>query len=863
MKKVIFSFAFLAALLAGCQRPELVEQVDAPTFLADVEEFGSRTKTSMTSERKVIWTKNDRVAIFHKSTQAREYVLVDDYAGGSNGKFNVVSSGASIAGDALPCNVALYPYSDELALEVGVSDDVASYTISNVNLPAIQNYAPNSFGGGAFPMAAVTGSVDDRNLKFKNVLGVLKLSLKGTQTVMSIMVEGKNGELLSGAAEILLLSTNSNPQITMTSEDQESHYVTLDCGEGVHLSNAVATDFYITLPPATYTEGFKVTVTDSDSETHVLEATTSNTVIRSSILLMPEISLGGSDEEHPGGEDSSSENDYVDEYGINHGEGVEIDGVVWAPVNCGYHATDYKWGKLYQWGRKYGQGYEGQSYDGDWHAMGWITDYVVPEISTGCVSFEEGQLFSNQNIFYTGSQENNKDWLFPQADFTWNTGSEECPEKTIFDPCPSGWRVPTLDELRSLTSNASEWIIDNDGLNGRWFSGSCDYSSVVSQVFLPAAGARYESGNASGRGNFGSYWSSAEQFNVISFSKDVDGAYGHDGRANGNSVRCVQNVYKDDSVENERLTVPAMRFEFDTFTLTLNEGETYQMKATVYPDYTTDKTIWSSDDTSVASIDESGLITAIGVGTATISVTAGCFSATCSVEVKRLYLDEYGINHGHGVKIGSVVWAPVNCGYKAPIIGDAGFVIDAGYPYGKLYQWGRKYGQGYSGYLYGADGSMIGEVSDHTIPNLNDDYYDYITKYEDASMSELQSESNANEFYLGLTITYGWRSHTSKNGDYDPCPNGWRVPNHEELDILFTYLSHSSWVTNDEGQPGYWFYYDVEYSETSPQIFLPAAGYRDLTNGYADLRGLEGNYWSACGWENSAAIGSNYQGKRV
>ena len=42
------------------------------------------------------------------------------------------------------------------------------------------------------------------------------------------------------------------------------------------------------------------------------------------------------------------ESDYIDEYGINHGPGVEIGGVVWAPVNCGYHETDFKYGKLYQ-----------------------------------------------------------------------------------------------------------------------------------------------------------------------------------------------------------------------------------------------------------------------------------------------------------------------------------------------------------------------------------------------------------------------------------------------------------------------------------------------------------------------------------
>ena len=48
--------------------------------------------------------------------------------------------------------------------------------------------------------------------------------------------------------------------------------------------------------------------------------------------------------------------DYIDEYGVNHGKGVNIDGVIWAPVDCGYHAVNYPYGKLYQWGRKYGQG---------------------------------------------------------------------------------------------------------------------------------------------------------------------------------------------------------------------------------------------------------------------------------------------------------------------------------------------------------------------------------------------------------------------------------------------------------------------------------------------------------------------------
>ena len=102
----------------------------------------------------------------------------------------------------------------------------------------------------------------------------------------------------------------------------------------------------------------------------------------------------------------TSQNKYIDEYGVNHGEGVEIDGVVWAPVNCGYHATDFKYGKLYQWGRKYGQGYDS-------------SDASVPTIVAGPVSLSEGQSASNSNKFYTSS-DSYTPWLSPSDVTLWN-----------------------------------------------------------------------------------------------------------------------------------------------------------------------------------------------------------------------------------------------------------------------------------------------------------------------------------------------------------------------------------------------------------------------------------------------------------
>ncbi len=67
----------------------------------------------------------------------------------------------------------------------------------------------------------------------------------------------------------------------------------------------------------------------------------------------------------------------------------------------------------------------------------------------------------------------------------------------------------------------------------------------------------------------------------------------------------------------------------------LEVGATQTLVATVAPNNATDQVVsWESDDEDVATVD-GGVVTAIGVGTATITVTThdGSFTATCDVEV--------------------------------------------------------------------------------------------------------------------------------------------------------------------------------------------------------------------------------------
>ncbi len=72
-------------------------------------------------------------------------------------------------------------------------------------------------------------------------------------------------------------------------------------------------------------------------------------------------------------------------------------------------------------------------------------------------------------------------------------------------------------------------------------------------------------------------------------------------------------------------------------TLSLKKGETEALTASFTPEDATDTDVtWSSDDTSVATVNESGLVTAIAKGTATVTVTLVSDSkikATCEVTV--------------------------------------------------------------------------------------------------------------------------------------------------------------------------------------------------------------------------------------
>ncbi|SMN13699.1 Probable aggregation factor core protein MAFp3, isoform C [Bathymodiolus heckerae thiotrophic gill symbiont] len=205
-------------------------------------------------------------------------------------------------------------------------------------------------------------------------------------------------------------------------------------------------------------------------------------------------------------------------------------GKVWLDRNLGAtqvatSSTDSAaYGHLYQWGRN-DDGHESRS--------SATTATLATTITPGTNTF-----ITNGSSPY--------DWM--SADSTGNSRTNAWSNGEANDICPAGFSVPTEDELRADTKDATTTKIINQA------------TAFSSFLKLPTAGYRFaSSGGIDQVGSAGVYWSRNTRELSSSFSIDLsilldiskpnndffvsklnNGFFG-DVRANGNSVRCIKN----------------------------------------------------------------------------------------------------------------------------------------------------------------------------------------------------------------------------------------------------------------------------------------------------------------------------------
>ncbi|HIB8181820.1 TPA: hypothetical protein ACWX1I_003233 [Elizabethkingia anophelis] len=116
-------------------------------------------------------------------------------------------------------------------------------------------------------------------------------------------------------------------------------------------------------------------------------------------------------------------------------------------------------------------------------------------------------------------------------------GSWSDTTKTDRDPCPAGYRVPTIAQLSGLLQNNTLTRL------GTWADNPTNYSAGVmvgNALFLPAAGRRNgQAGGFSGRGLQANYWGSTER-SQITIRETSYNVYQDQVGYLGFSIRCIK-----------------------------------------------------------------------------------------------------------------------------------------------------------------------------------------------------------------------------------------------------------------------------------------------------------------------------------
>ena len=201
-------------------------------------------------------------------------------------------------------------------------------------------------------------------------------------------------------------------------------------------------------------------------------------------------------------------------------------------------------GLLYQWGRK--DPFLGSSsISSSTVAKSTIIwpSAVSSDSSSGTIAYA----IANPTTFISYNDSNN-DWYYTGSRSTdntrWTTSESS---KSIYDPCPAGWRVPDggstgvwAKALGSSSSYTGTYNSTNEGMN---FSGKFGSASTI---WYPASGYRnYGGGSLYDVGDFGYYWAaSLYDFGAEGLYFDINGnvlpSDAYVSRALGFSVRCLQ-----------------------------------------------------------------------------------------------------------------------------------------------------------------------------------------------------------------------------------------------------------------------------------------------------------------------------------
>lgn len=265
MKFMLFAVAAMAA--ASCVKETAPEGQDKPASEVNYVQMeftvDTKTKTAIAEDGKtVLWNTNDKVAVYDNSATAsahiNEFAVVSE-----SGSSSAVIQG-TVPEDATEF-YAYYPYHKNRTFADGVVDAYVDETPGSTD--------------GAFPAAVMMAKADaDGNFAFKNVCSHIKFTLAEDMTdIKSIILMGNNAETIAGYCDVAW--NNGEPVISPASN--AASYAKIEKASGLNPG-----DYYFSIFPTNFTEGFTIVLTKTDG-TQLMKKTTKSYDLSARNTILP------------------------------------------------------------------------------------------------------------------------------------------------------------------------------------------------------------------------------------------------------------------------------------------------------------------------------------------------------------------------------------------------------------------------------------------------------------------------------------------------------------------------------------------------------------------------------------------------
>lgn len=362
------------------------------------------------------------------------------------------------------------------------------------------------------------------------------------------------------------------------------------------------------------------------------------------------------------------------------------------------------------------------------------------------------------------------------------------------------WQMPSKEQLEELINSeytTSEWTQEN-GVNGTKIMSKSNGKSI----FLPAAGY-YSLKTLKNAESAGCYWTrslvmnnSANAYYLSFGSGDIKEESRY--RYFGQNIRPVRK-----KGETRLVTQIVLSDEM----LNLGIGETRNLTATVYPvDADNPSVVWESNDETVVTVNDAGLVKvkAYGLCTITCHATDGSgVSASFTINVECPYVD-LGLPSG-------TLWAICNVGSSKPE------------GYGRYFAWGEtqpKSDYSWSTYKWMNEGqSSWSQINKYTYADGRTDacWYNSDEEFIGDGLAELLPDDDA--------ATANWGEN-------------WQIPSYDQMKELYNPNNTTTEWTTQNGINGSL----IVSNSNGNTLFLPAAGYCEDTN--VLYTGCCCNYWS-------------------